>query len=311
MMDRREKFLCIALVVVGLILSLVAPSFFQPQPLLSLAASRVPALLAVIGTVLVILTRQIDISIGSTIGITAVVIGHLNASGLPMLLAAVVGTVIASALGAVNGCLVAFLRLPSIVVTLATLVVGAEALRLTQRGQFVPLKADAQWFGLTQTTGQLVLVLSTVGLLVAGDFVLRNLRAARAFYAVGSNAESARLSGISPTATTFTAFTLNGLAAGLAAACSVVQSPQVDPKCGIGMEMTAIAAAVVGGVSINGGTGGLRGAALGLVLLSVVNPALTHLHVDAYWEKAIQGAVILLSVLSESRRTKLRPPSNA
>ena len=311
MMDRREKFLCIALVVVGLILSLVAPSFFQPQPLLSLAASRVPALLAVIGTVLVILTRQIDISIGSTIGITAVVIGHLNASGLPMLLAAVVGTVIASALGSVNGCLVAFLRLPSIVVTLATLVVGAEALRLAQRGQFVPLQADAQWFGLTQTTGQLVLVLSTVGLLVAGDFVLRNLRAARAFYAVGSNAESARLSGISPTATTFTAFTLNGLAAGLAAACSVVQSPQVDPKCGIGMEMTTIAAAVVGGVSINGGTGGLRGAALGLVLLSVVNPALTHLHVDAYWEKAIQGAVILLSVLSESRRTKLRPPSNA
>jgi rhamnose transport system permease protein len=77
------------------------------------------------------------------------------------------------------------------------------------------------------------------------------------------------------------------------------------------MEMTAVAAAVVGGVSINGGTGGLRGAVLGLALLSVVNPALTHLHVDAYWEKAIQGAVILLSVLTESRRAKLRPPSNA
>lgn len=309
-MDRRENFLCIALVVVGISLTLAAPSFFQPQPLLSLAASRVPALLAVSGTVLVILTRQIDISIGSIIGITAVVVGHLNAAGLPMPLAAVIGTVTAAVLGAANGALVAFLRLPSIVVTLATLVVGAEVLRLTQRGQFVPLKADAQWFGLPQTAGQLVLVLSALVLLAIGDFLLRNLRAGRVFYAVGSNAESARLSGISPTATTFSAFTLNGLAAGLAAVCSVVQSPQVDPKCGIGMEMTAIAAAVVGGVSINGGTGGLRGAVLGLVLLSIVNPALTHLHVDAYWEKAIQGAVILLSVLSESRRGKLRPSAN-
>jgi rhamnose transport system permease protein len=310
-MERREKLLCIALAIVSLILALVVPAFYHPQPFLSLVTSRVPALLAVIGTVLVILTRQIDISIGSTLGISAVVIGHLNSAGVSMPLSAVAGILTAGALGSFNGALVAFLRLPSIVVTLATLVIGAEVLRLTQRGQFIPLKAGAQWFGLPQTAGQLALILSAVTLLLGCDFLLRHLRAGRSFYAVGSNAESARLSGISPTATTFAAFTCNGLTAGLAAVCSVVQSPQVDPKCGVGMEMTAIAAAVIGGVSVNGGKGGLRGAALGLMLLSIINPALTHLHVDAYWEKAIQGAVILMAVLSESKRAKPSPSFRA
>jgi rhamnose transport system permease protein len=303
-MERREKLLCVTLAIVGLALAVVAPAFFQPQPLLSLLTSRVPALFAMTGTVLVIITRQIDISIGSTIGISAVVIGHLNASGLPMPLAAAAGAAMGAVLGSVNGTLIAILRLPSIVVTLSTLVIGAELLRLVQRGQFIPLSPGSQWFGLSQTTGQILLILAAAGCLLFGDFLLRNLRAGRWFYAVGSNAESARISGISPTSTTFAAFTINGLAAGIAAACIVVQSPQVDPKCGIGMEMTAIAASVIGGVSINGGKGGLRGAALGLMLLSIVNPALTHLHVDAYWEKAIQGAVILFSVLAESKRQK-------
>ena len=304
-MDRREKMLCIALAAVCLLMAVVAPSFFLPQPLLSLAVSRVPALLALLGTVTVILTRQIDISTGSIVSITAVLIGHMNASGLPMPLAAIAGALAGAGYGALNGFLVSFLRLPSIVVTLATLVIGAESLRLMQKGQFVPLLPGAQWFGLSQSLGQITLVILAISLLVSCDFLLRNLRAGRSLYAVGSDAESARLAGISATVTTFAAFTINGLFAGLAAASTVAQSPQVDPKCGIGLEMTVIAAAVIGGVSINGGKGGLRGAALGLVLLSIVNPALTHLHVDAYWEKAIQGAVILLSVLSESDRKKV------
>lgn len=310
-MERREKILLSALALIALLLVLIAPAFFAPQPLLSLATSKIPALLAVIGCSTVILTRQIDISIGSIMGISAVVIGHLNHSGIPMPLATCAGAAVGASIGMLNGALVSVLRLPSIVVTLATMVIGAESLRLAQQGQFIPLNPGAQWFGLDQTVGQLALILFGFGLLLLCDFLMRHLRAGRWFHATGSNAESARLAGVNPTRTTFIAFVLNGLTAGLAAACSVAQSPQVDPKCGVGMELTAIAAAVIGGISVRGGTGSLRGAALGLALISAVNPTLTYLHVQAYWEKAIQGIVILLSVLAETKRTSRTNPPRA
>ena len=269
-MERREKILLSALALIALLLVLIAPAFFAPQPLLSLATSKIPALLAVIGCSTVILTRQIDISIGSIMGISAVVIGHLNHSGIPMTLATCAGAAVGASIGMLNGALVSVLRLPSIVVTLATMVIGAESLRLAQQGQFIPLNPGAQWFGLDQTVGQLALILFGFGLLLLCDFLMRHLRAGRWFHATGSNAESARLAGVNPTRTTF-----------------------------------------IAGISVRGGTGSLRGAALGLALISAVNPTLTYLHVQAYWEKAIQGIVILLSVLAETKRTSRTNPSRA
>jgi len=97
---------------------------------------------------------------------------------------------------------------------------------------------------------------------------------------------------------------LLGAFVGLAAMMNVVQSPQVDPNSGAGLELKAIAAVVVGGVAISGGRGSLWGTCVGLLLLACVNPALTHLHVEAYWEKAMQGSVILLAVVADGLRTR-------
>jgi rhamnose transport system permease protein len=133
---------------------------------------------------------------------------------------------------------------------------------------------------------------------------LKSRSGGRHLYAVGSDAEAARLAGIDPAKTTFFVFVLLGALAGLAAVLNVVQSPQVDPKCGNGLELKAIAAAVVGGIAVQGGRGNLWGAFVGLLLLATINPALTYLHVDAYWEKAIQGLVILLAVVADGIRTR-------
>lgn len=124
----------------------------------------------------------------------------------------------------------------------------------------------------------------------------------RFIYAVGSDAEAARLSGIRPQMITFLVFVLMGALAGLAAVMNLVQSPQVDPKAGTGLELKAIAAAVVGGVEITGGRGRLWGVLAGLLLLACIGPALTHLHLEAYWEKAIQGGIILLAVVADGWR---------
>ena len=220
------------------------------------------------------------------------------------LAAALASIALGALLGSINGALVAGLRLPSIVVTLATMVTWREALRWQREGAFVNLPDGLQWFGLGQTTGQWALVGAAVTVLVVLTLALRHLAAGRYFYAVGSDAEAARLAGIRPQLVTFQAFVLVGALTGLAAMMNVAQSPQVDPKSGTGLELKAIAAVVVGGVAISGGRGRLAGVFAGLLLLACIAPALTHLRVEAYWEKAIQGAIILLAVVADGLRSR-------
>lgn len=295
----RELTVAAVLGVLLLALAVFAPNFFEPQPLLSRLASQMPALVAAIGMTCVLLSRQIDISIGSQFGLCAVIAGLLAAAKFPLIV--VLGGALAAgtAMGALNGALVAWLGLPSIVVTLATMVTWQEVLRLWQQGRLLNLPPGMQWYGLSQTAGQLLLIVVAFALVALAAWALRRVAAGRFIYAVGSDAEAARLAGIEPRRVTFGVFVFMGLLVGLAAVMNVVQSPQIQPTCGDGFELKVIAAVVVGGVAVTGGRGRLWGVVPGLLLLANVNPALTHFHVQAYWEKAIQGAVILLAVLAD------------
>ena len=300
----RELTVAAALGLLLVALAIFAPHFFALQPLLSRLTAQTPALVAAIGITLVIISRQIDISIGAQFGLCSVIAGLLAATKLPLGIAVAGSIAAGAALGAINGAFVAGLGLPSIVVTLATMVTWNEALRLWQQGRLLNLPPGTQWFGLAQSTGQLALITFAVALLAAAAWALRHLAAGRRVYAVGSDAEAARLAGISPRATTFGVFVLMGALVGVAAVLNVVQSPQVQPTSGDGLELKVIAAAVVGGVAVSGGRGSLWGVFPGLLLLANVNPALTHSHVEAYWEKAIQGFVILLAVMADGLRTR-------
>jgi rhamnose transport system permease protein len=168
----------------------------------------------------------------------------------------------------------------------------------------VNLPEGVQWFGLHQIQGQLTTVMIALAMLALVALATKHLAAGRFVYAVGSDAEAARLAGLRPQFITFAVFVFLGGLTGLAALLNAVQSPQVDPKSGTGLELKAIAAVVVGGVAISGGRGNLWGVFLGLILLSIVSPALTHLHVPPYWERAIQGAIILLAVIVDSLRAR-------
>ncbi len=303
----RELTVAAALILLFGSLWRFAPLFFESQPFISRLTSQMPALVAAIGIALVIISRQIDISIGSQFGMCAIIAGLTAASGLPLGVAIFAAIGAGAAMGALNGVLVAYLGLPSIVVTLATMVTWQEALRLWQQGHLLNLPAGIQWFGLSQPTGQAIVITLTFSLLVGAAWGMKNLAAGRFIHATGTDAEAARLAGIDPKHTTFGVFVLMGGLAGLAAVLNLVQSPQVQPNCGDGLELKAIAAAVVGGVAISGGRGTLWGVLLGMLLLANVNPALTHFHQPPYWEKAIQGLVILLAVVADgirSRKTK-------
>jgi rhamnose transport system permease protein len=300
----REWSVAGALVLVLATLAVIAPSFFQFQPLLSLAAREAPALMVTGAMALVILSRQIDISVGAQFGVCGVTAGLLAVQGVPLIVVALASILTGAVLGAINGGLVAGLRLPSIVVTLATMVAWREGLRWWRQGQFVDLPVDFQWFGLSQRAGQTLLIVSALVIFVLLAVALRRLALGRYVYAVGTDEEAARLAGIRPRLVTLGVFVAMGAMTGLAAMMNAIQSPQVDPKSGTGLELRAIAAVVVGGVAISGGRGTLWGVLAGALLLACVSPALTHLHVEAYWTRAIEGSIILLAVVADGIRQR-------
>jgi rhamnose transport system permease protein len=190
--------------------------------------------------------------------------------------------------------------MPSIVVTLATLVIGRESLRYLREGAFVRgLPSTFQWFGLGQERGRWVVVGISFAVFLAFAWGMRYLSAGRSIYATGSDQEAARLAGIRPRRVVFSVFVAMGALTGLYSLLNVVQFPAVDPKTGTGLEMQVIAAVVVGGTAVSGGRGTMLGTLIGVLLLGTISPALVFLYASPEWEKAIQGGVILLAVASD------------
>jgi len=298
---RRELSVAAAYAVMLLVMAVAAPGFFHPDQLRPLVVSNASKLVAAVGMTLVVLCRQIDISIGSIFSICGVIAGLLARSGLPIAVVGL-GTLLAGGgLGAINGALVARLGLPSIVVTLATMVIGRESLRYAREGQFVRgLPSSFQWFGAGQGAGQWVVVAVALVVFAAFAWGLRHLAAGRAVYATGSDLEAARLAGVRPRAVVFGVFVAMGALAGLASLLDAVRFPAVDPNAGSGLELQVIAAVVVGGVAVSGGRGTLWGSLVGVALLASIAPALVFLHAKPQWEKAIQGLIILLAVASDA-----------
>ncbi len=296
----REISVAAALAILLVVLAVAAPGFFKPAQLFAIGTAAVPVLLAACGVALIIIARQIDISIGSQFGWCSVIAALAAQQGWPMPFVALAAVGTGAAMGAINGGLVAGLGLPSIVVTLATMVTWREALRWWREGAFIhDLPPAFQWFGFGQTTGQITLIAIALLVFLLLVIALKHLAAGRFVYAVGSDAEAARLAGINPRIVTFLLFMAMGGLTGLGALFGAVRFADVDPKTGQGLELQAIAAAVVGGVAISGGRGTLWGVLAGVLLLACIAPALVFLHVQPQWERAIQGAIILLAVAAE------------
>jgi len=300
----REWSVAVALGALLLVLAVLAPRFFRTGQLLSTLSTAVPILIVACGVTLVIICRQIDISVGSQFALCSVFLGLLIRAHWPLPTAAIAVIFAGACFGAFDGALIAGIGLPSIVVTLATMVTWREALRWWREGEFVrDLPESFQWFGLGQGGGQAVILITTAlvfGLLM---MAMKHLSAGRYLYAVGSDFEAARLAGIRPRAITFWAFVLAGALTGLAALLNAVRFADVDPKTGTGLELQAIAAAVVGGVAISGGRGNLWGVLAGVLLLACISPALSFLRLQPQWEKGLQGCIILLAVAADGWRS--------
>lgn len=298
---RREWPSLIALLLLYVFLAVAAPQFYVVSNLRDLALANVSVLLVAAGMTLVIVVAEIDISVGSLFAVVSVCCGFLAKAGVPVLLLPLAALIIGAALGACNGALVSFVQIPSIVVTLATMVAWREALRWITGGAWVEgLPSSFQWAGLGQASGQIMIVIAALAVFGALWWGSQHLSAGRMVFATGSNKEAARLAGLPTLQTTFSVFVLLGALTGLASFLNTIRFSDVPANSGNGLELEAIAAVVVGGTSITGGRGSLPGTFIGVILLGSIGPALTYLGTNPFWEKAIQGAIILLTVLFDA-----------
>ncbi len=302
----RELSVAIAIAALYAVLAFVAPGYFSRANFVDVFLSNLPVLIIAVGMTLVILAAQIDISVGSIFAVCGIVAGVLAKTGMPLALAILSAGAAGALLGAINGALVAYLRVPSIVVTLASMVALRDALRWITEGAWVQdLPAGFQWLGFSQSSYPILAVIISMAVALAAGWALRSVAAGRAIYATGSNSEGARLAGIDVSLVTFSVFTILGALTGLAAVLNSVRFNQIPSNAGIGLEMKVIASVVVGGTAITGGKGTVLGTVLGVILLGAIGPALTFLGVSAYWERAVQGAIILAAVVIDAARGRL------
>jgi len=306
-LGRREASVAGAVIALGLVLAAVTPGFFARDNLSDLFLANMPVLIIALGMTLIILTGHIDISVGSLFAVCAVISGVLAKAGLPMPLVVGAACAIGVLIGILNGSLVAFLRIPSIVVTLAMMIALREGLRWATQGAWIQdLPANYQWLGLGPRVYPFVILAAVIDLQAVFGWSLANLAAGRAVYAVGSSPGAARLAGLHVERVTVGVFAVAGALVGMAAVLNSVRFNQIPSNTGLGLELKVIAAVVVGGTAISGGRGTVVGTLLGVILLSAIGPALTFLGVSAYWERAIHGVIILAAVAIDAIRPVAR-----
>ena len=303
----RRRGITIALAIAALYaaLAVAAPGFFTRENFADLFLGNFPVLLVAIGTTVVMLTGEIDISVGSVFAICGVLAGASAAAGAPLPIVAAIACGAGALAGAMNGALVAYAGLPSIVVTLASMVVLRDGLRWATQGAWIQnLPPSFQWLGLRQAAFPIVAAVLVAIVQIALTWSATRVAAFRSLYATGSDPQAARLAGIDTRLVRFAAFAAGGALTGLAALLNAVRFNQIPSNAGLGLEMKVIAAVVVGGAAVRGGRGSFTGTLLGVMLLASVGPALVFLGVTSYWERAIHGAIVLAAVATDAWRAR-------
>jgi rhamnose transport system permease protein len=307
----RELGLLIVLLLIVLIVGIQAPRFLSidnfEQILLSVAILAIVA----VGETLVVLTRNVDLSVGSMVGLTAFVTAYFFKQ-LPqgnLLLGILLGCVLGLVLGMVNGLIVSFGRVPAIVATLGTLyvyrgLVFIVATNTTSQINASDVPSSYLALATTQVFGIPALILIAAVIAVIVGYFLHASHTGRQLYAVGSNPEAAKMIGIRGGRLVFAAFAASGLLCGLAGVLWGARFATVDATNATGLELQVIAAVVVGGVNIFGGSGSIQGAVLGAIVLGTLQNALNILNISQFWLQAMYGAAIILAVVLDAFITR-------
>src|SRR5688572_23442107 len=299
----REFSIAIVLVLIVLAATLRRPTFvFSGDGWRDTLLTPSILLLLAIGQMVVIVTRNVDLSVGSILGVTAYVTGKIFIANpeTSVVLVFLAGMVVGAALGAINGLLVAFFRVPALVVTLGTMYIYRGVLTNQIGNDRIvagDIPANFEKLGTQQIlTIPLLTIIGLVVLAIVG-YYLHTARGGRELYAIGSDPDAAKLYGLNVGKRVFGAFVLSGALAGLAGVFHMARYATAFAGTGRDLELQAVAAVVIGGVAIFGGSGTVWGAALGAFLLVTINRALPILGISDFWQGAVVGALIIGSIV--------------
>ncbi|HEX4444275.1 MAG TPA: ABC transporter permease [Galbitalea sp.] len=295
----RELSIVIVLVVILAFTTSAHPTFlFSPDGWREFLRTPSVLILIAVGEGIVIITRNIDLSVGSTLGLTAYFAGYLLSTypAIPIIIVVLLTVFLGAIMGMINGLLVAFFKVPSLIITLGTLYAyrGIDVLWVGSNN-IVPsqLPQSFENFGVDQLGSiPYVMIVAVVVVLITAWF-MRNRRTGREFYAVGSDPDAAILYGLPTRKLVLTTFVISGTLTGLAGVIYLAAYASVDSQVGSGYELQAVAAAVVGGVAILGGSGTIWGVALGALLLQTISSALNAVGIPSLWQQAVTGVFIV------------------
>jgi len=298
-----QEFIILACIVVLFVaVGLIAPRFISPTNLTTIFVGNAYIAVAAIGMSMVIISGHIDVSVGSLIGVLATISGTLAVSGYPVWFAWLAPVIVGMVVTSFIGVLVAYVRIPSIVVTLGMLSILKGGLISVTGGAWITnlppdyLIAQFRLFGIPSPVWFMIFLTALAAMF------MRYTAFGRSIYAIGGNGEAARVAGIPVERTTVTIFAIHGLFAGIAAVLFATQLQVIQSTVPPNLELTVITASVVGGVSILGGTGTVVGSTLAAILFAAIGSSLIFLNVSAYWLRAVQGLLILATVLADMAR---------
>ncbi|CAN7209035.1 rhamnose transport system permease protein [Microbacterium foliorum] len=312
----REFGILAALVLVVIAATVKNPNFlFSADGWRDLLLTPSILMLVAVGQAIVIITRNVDLSVGSVMGLTAYLTGRLfvDVPGIPIVVVVIAAVLLGAFLGLVNGALVAFAKVPAMVITLGTLYAyrGINVLWTgSDRINASDMPKDFLALGTQQILFIPVLSIVAVIVLALAAWYLRNTRGGREYYAIGSDPSAAELYGLKVTRRVLSAFVLSGALAGLAGVFYAARYGSISSQAGSGWELDAVGAAVIGGIAITGGVGTVWGAAIGAMLLMTINRALPILGIPDFWQRAVVGvliigAIVLDRVLAVRQRRQL------
>lgn len=301
----RELGIVAFILVLAALVGLRAPAFLTPANFRDILLNIAILVIVALGQMLVIITRGIDLSVGSVIGLTAMMVSFtlIAVPGLPLTLALLLGMALGAGLGALNGLLISAGGVPPIIATLGTMSVYRGLIFFYSQGSWVNAFEMPEGFRQLAKAAPLGLpnlILFAAAVLLAVWLFLTYTRAGRDIYAVGSNPEAARAAGIRTERVIFTVYVLAGLLAGLAGVLWASRFEAAQTNTALGFELQSVAAPVVGGVNIFGGSGGVVGVVLGAFLLGIIENALTLVQISPFWQLAAQGLLILAAVVFDS-----------
>jgi ribose/xylose/arabinose/galactoside ABC-type transport system permease subunit len=305
----REATILVPLLVIVVGVSLYNPVFISYYNFISITRAVALTAIVTLGMTFVLTARELDLSVGSILGLSGVTTGWVLVRGAPIPLGILVGICTGLFIGFVNGLLTVRLKIPSLIVTLGTLYAARGLVYVITMGSPIyPMPKELQEIGVGKLLGVPNAAYILLVLAVLAHIVLTRTVYGREVRAVGGNREAARVTGINVDRVRLSVFVLSGLCAGIAGVLMLGRLNSAEPGAGEAWELTVIASTIIGGTSMFGGYGTIPGSIIGATLTGVLVSALVLLSVPAYWEKVVVGVIIILAVTLDhyQRRTLSR-----